>query len=131
MIAKRHETVLLILTALGGVIIMKNENEYVYDIEEYSQDVRHYQITSNVKLTDEEVRSVYLECDCYDLVKSTRKKEGHSLDTFNNLTAYVEWSDERFTDDELLNKIKIWGVSKGTEYGDDCQVDITGEFEND
>ena len=44
---------------------MKNENEYVYDIEEYSQDVRHYQITSNVKLTDEEVRSVYTESDEY------------------------------------------------------------------
>ena len=110
---------------------MKNENEYVYNIEEYSQDVRHYQITSNVKLTDEEVRSVYLESDSYDLVESTRKKEGHSLDTFNNLTTYVDWSNERFTDDELLNKIKIWGVFQGTEYGDDCQVDITGEFEND
>ena len=110
---------------------MSKVKEFVYNIEEYSQDVRRYQITSNVKLTDEEVRSVYSESDCYELVESTRKKEGHSLDTFNNLTAYVEWSDERFTDDELLNKIKIWGVSKGTEYGDDCQVDVFGEFEND
>ena len=46
-------------------------------------------------------------------------------------TTVFDWSDERFTDDELLNKVKIHGVFKGTEYGDDCQVDITGEFEND
>ena len=119
------------LLVLMENLIMSKVKEFVYNIEEYSQDVRRYQITSNVKLTDEEVRSVYSESDCYELVESTRKKEGHSLDTFNNLTAYVEWSDERFTDDELLNKIKIWGVSKGTEYGDDCQVDVFGEFEND
>lgn len=97
---------------------MKNENEYVYDIEEYSQDVRHYQITSNVKLTDEEVRSVYQESDVNKVTES-------------NLVGYVDWSDERFTDDEILNKIKIVGIFDGTEYGDDCQVDITGEFEND
>ena len=119
------------LLVLMENLIMSKVKEFVYNIEEYSQDVRRYQITSNVKLTDEEVRSVYSESDCYELVESTRKKEGHSLDTFNNLTAYVEWSDERFTDDELLNKIKIWGVFKGTEYGDDCQVDVFGEFEND
>jgi len=98
---------------------MEKVKEYVYDIEEYSQDVRHYKITSNVKLTDEEVRSVYSESD----EDNSKNKD--------NLTAYVDWSDERFSDDELLNKIKISGVFKGTEYGDDCQVDITGEFEND
>ena len=101
---------------------MKNENEYVYKIEEYSQDVRHYQITSNVKLTDEEVRSVYSESDEYASIGEVSDKD--------NLTGYVDWSDERFSDDEL-DKIKISGVFKGTEYGDDCQVDITGEFEND
>ena len=97
----------------------KSKKEYVYNVEEYSQDVRHYQITSNVKLTDEEVRSVYLENVISD------------EDNSKNLTGYVDWSDERFTDDEILNKIKISGVFEGTEYGDDCQVDITGDFEND
>ena len=95
------------------------EKEYVYDVEEYSQDVRHYQITSNVKLTDEEVRSVYLESD----EDNSKNKD--------NLTGYVDWSDERFTDDEILHKIDIVGIYEGTEYGDDCQVDITGDFEND
>ena len=96
----------------------KFKKEYVYDVEEYSQDVRRYQITSNVKLTDEEVRNVYLEADDDKVTES-------------NLVNYVDWSDERFTDDEILNKIKIVGIFDGTEYGDDCQVDITGEFEND
>ena len=97
---------------------MEKENEYVYNIEEYSQDVRHYQITSNVKLTDEEVRNVYQESDANKITKS-------------NLANYIDWSNERFTDDEILNKIKVIGLFKGTEYGDDCQVDITGECEND
>ena len=94
----------------------KFKKEYVYEIEEYSQDVRRYQITSNVKLTDEEVRNVYQETDANKVTKS-------------NLVNYVDWSNERFTDDEILNKIKIVGIFDGTEYGDDCQVDITGEFE--
>ena len=94
----------------------KFKKEYVYEIEEYSQDVRRYQITSNVKLTDEEVRNVYQESDANKVTKS-------------NLVNYVDWSDERFTDDEILNKIKIVGIFDGTEYGDDCQVDIIGEFE--
>ena len=37
--------------------------EYVYEIEEYSQDVRRYQVTSNVKLTHYEVSNVYREAD--------------------------------------------------------------------
>ena len=92
------------------------EKEYVYDVEEYSQDVRRYQITSNVKLTDEEVRNVYQESDANKVTKS-------------NLVNYVDWSDERFTDDEILNKIKIVSIYDGTEYGENCEVDITGDFE--
>ena len=94
----------------------KFKKEYVYNVEEYSQDVRRYQITSNVKLTDEEVRSVYQESDANKVTKS-------------NLVNYVDWEDERFTDDEILNKIKIVSIYNGTHYGDDCQVDITGDFE--
>jgi len=96
---------------------MNKIKEYVYDIEEYSQDVRHYQITSTVKLTEDEVRSVYQESE----------EDKFVLD----LERYIDWSDERFTDDEILNKIKIKGIFDGTEYGDDCQLNITGELEND
>jgi len=102
---------------------------YVYNIEEYSQDVRHYQITSNVKLTEDEVRSVYSESDSINNSKDYRIEK--KLESYEGIQDYIDWSDERFTDDELLNKIKVVGVFKGTKYGDDCQVDITGEFEND
>ena len=92
----------------------KFKKEYVYDVEEYSQDVRRYQITSNVKLTYEEVISIYPETNLKNCL---------------SFEEYVDWSDERFTDDEILNKIKIKGIFDGTEYGDDCQVDIIGDFE--
>ncbi len=95
---------------------MSKKKEYVYKIEEYSQDVRHYVVTSNVKLTDHEVRNIY--------------RESNDVGNFvpNNLTSYMDWSNERFTDSEL-DEIKITGIYKGTEYGDDCQVDVTGDFE--
>ena len=99
----------------------KFKKEYVYHIEEYSQDTRRYQITSNVKLTDEEVRNAYAEIEV----------ENNNKFNMTNLPLYLDWSDERFTDDEILNEINIVGIYKSTEYGDDCQVDITGDFEND
>ncbi len=102
---------------------------YVYNIEEYSQDVRSYQITSNVKLTEEEVRSVYSESDSINNLQDLRIEK--ELESYKGIQDYIEWSDERFTDDEILNKIKVVGVFEGTEYGDDCQVDITGEFEHE
>ena len=90
------------------------EKEYVYDVEEYSQDVRRYRITSNVQLTHYEVSTIYLEVDDDEKTKS-------------NLSELMDWEDERFTDDEILNKIKISSVYKGTEYGDCCELSI---FEN-
>jgi len=99
---------------------MEKVKEYVYDIEEYSQDVRHYQVTSNVKLTEYEVQQIYSEVDI-----------NKSEDTTHNLQQYIDWSDERFSEDDIKNKINVSVRFEGTEYGDDCQVDITGEFEND
>ena len=94
------------------------EKEYVYNVEEYSQDVRRYQVTSNVKLTHYEVSNIYREVD-------------DDEDTKSNLSGFMDWEDERFTDDEILNKIKIVSIYDGTEYGNDCQVDITGDFEEE
>ena len=103
----------------------KFKKEYVYNVEEYSQDTRRYQITSNVKLTDEEVRNAYAEIEAEKETTTFYKNNKF------NLALYLDWSNERFTDDEILHKIDIVGIYKGTEYGDDCQVDITGDFEND
>ena len=86
------------------------EKEYVYNVEEYSQDVKIYEVTSNVKLTEYEVQQIYIEVD-------------------NDVQKYIDWEDERFTDDEIKNEVKVSVEFVGTEYGDDCQVDIMGEFE--
>ena len=94
---------------------MADKKEYVYDIEEYSQDTRCYQVTSNVKLTHYEVSNIYREVDDDEKTES-------------NLSGCMDWEDERFTDDEILNKIKISNVYKGIEYNDDgCELCI---FEN-
>ena len=92
------------------------QKEYVYYVEEYSQDTRCYQVTSNVKLTHYEVSNIYREVDDDEKTKS-------------NLSGLMDWEDERFTDHEILNEIKIVSIYNGTEYGDDCQLDITGDLE--
>ena len=96
----------------------KSKKEYVYDVEEYSQDVRNYEVISNVKLTEYELECIYGEVDI--------NKSG---DTTNGVQKYIDWENERFSDDEIENKVKVSVKFVGTEYGDDCQVDITGEFE--
>tara|TARA_R100000353_G_C6377863_1_gene161009 strand:- start:167 stop:472 length:306 start_codon:yes stop_codon:yes gene_type:complete len=95
-----------------------SKKEYVYEVEEYSQDTRHYEVTSNVKLTEYELQQIYGEVDI--------NKSG---DTTNDLQKYISWEDKRFSDDEIENKVKVSVKFNGTEYGDDCQVDTTGEFE--
>ena len=95
-----------------------SKQEYVYEVEEYSQDTRHYEVTSNVKLTEYELQQIYGEVDI--------NKSG---DTTNDLQKYISWEDKRFSDDEIENKVKVSVKFNGTEYGDDCQVDTTGEFE--
>ena len=98
---------------------MADKKEYVYDIEEYSQDTRCYQITSNVKLTYDEINNIYTESN----------EEKDKVET--NLSRLIDWSNERFSNDEIDNKIKVIGIYTGTEYGDDCQTDITGDFEEE
>ena len=66
------------------------EKEYVYDVEEYSKDVRHYEVTSNIKLTEYEVQQIYGEVNI--------NKSG---DTTNDVQKYIDWEDERFSDDEI------------------------------
>ena len=95
------------------------EKEYVYDVEEYSKDVRHYEVTSNIKLTEYEVQQIYGEVNI--------NKSG---DTTNDVQKYIDWEDERFSDDEIENKVKVSVKFVGTEYGDDCHVDIIGVFED-
>jgi hypothetical protein len=104
--------------------------EFIYEIEEYSTDSRHYQIISSVKLTHDEIRSVYQNLyldeneENITYLKDKRK-------TVDKLEGYVDWSDERFTDNQILNEIKISGNYLGTEYGDDSHVGISGDIEGE
>ena len=95
------------------------KQKYTYTVTEQSVDERTTEISSTVKLTWDEIQSIYLEAfdDDEKVVKG--------------LEGYVEWCDERFTDDEILNKIKIEGSYKGTDYGDDCHLDIEGDIEEE
>ena len=89
--------------------------QYTYEVEEQSVDVRHFKVKSNVKLTYHEVQQIYGEVDF---------KDG---DTSHDLQNFIDWENQRFTDDEIKN-IKVSAEFVGTEYGDDCQLDIEGDF---
>jgi len=71
---------------------MTKKYKYKYEVEEYSQDSRHFIVESDVKLDDNEIS------DCISNV---------SLDKPNS----YEGDDYRVS-------------FEGTEYGDDCQVNI-------
>tara|TARA_R100000544_G_C2227415_1_gene61866 strand:+ start:2017 stop:2319 length:303 start_codon:yes stop_codon:yes gene_type:complete len=94
------------------------KQKYTYTVAEQSVDVRTTEISSTVKLTWDEIQSVY--------------SQGVDLETQNvqkGLEKYIDWCGERFTDYEISNKIKIEGSYQGTYYGDDAQLSIEGDIE--
>ena len=95
------------------------KQKYTYTVTEQSVDERITEISSTVKLTWDEIQSIYLEA--FDDDKKVVK----------GLEGYVEWSDERFTDDEILNKIKIEGSYQGIDYGENCELYINGDIEEE
>ena len=95
---------------------MANE-EYTYYVEEYSQDTRNYHVVSNVKLSEDEVRSIYAEAET--------SRENHSKFT-TGLEKHVDWESHRTMAE--IPKIKVKSMFVGTEYGDDCQLEMSGEF---
>lgn len=101
-------------------VVRKLRKLYVYDVEEYSQDVRRYKVRSSIKLTDYEVRQVYSEVNI--------NKAG---DISNDLQKIIEWDTLRLTKltEDEIKKAKVSCKFIDTEYGDDCQVDIDGDLE--
>ena len=95
---------------------MANE-EYTYYVEEYSQDTRNYHVVSNVKLSEDEVRSIYADAET--------SRENHSKFT-TGLEKHVDWESHRTMAE--IPKIKVKSMFVGTEYGDDCQLEMSGEF---
>ena len=76
------------------------EKEYVYNVEEYSQDVRRYQITSNVKLTHYEVSNLYREAD-------------DDKDTKSNLSGFMDWEDGT---EENIGDLPDWVANRVDEF---------------
>lgn len=101
-------------------VVRKLRKLYVYDVEEYSQDVRRYKVRSSIKLTDYEVRQVYSEVNI--------NKAG---DISNDLQNFIEWDTDRLTKltEDEIKKAKVSCRFIDTEYGDDCQVNIDGDLE--
>jgi len=86
--------------------------KYVYEVEEYSQDSRHYTVESEVKLTEEQINLAYCEVGL---------KEGDA----NEFTL----SDIDNDVSTPKNKINIKVTFNYVDYGDDSQVNITGDVE--
>jgi len=87
---------------------------YTYEVEEYTQDTRHYTIQSDVKLTEQQINLAFCEVDLKDGASNTFTLED--------------------IDDEVLtpeNKVNIKVTFNYTEYGDDAQVNITGDTEEE
>lgn len=78
--------------------------KFTYKIEEYSQDSRHYEIVSDVKLSEEEITDIYCEVDL--------------VDGYTN-----QWN--------IVDKGNVKVTFVGTEYGDDSQVNINGDIKEE
>ena len=77
--------------------------KYFYTYQEYSQDTRDWEIESDVKLTEEEIRDIALGCTLKEGYTYTGGKKG-----------------ERF-------KAKFIG----TEFGDDTQIEVGGDVKEE
>ena len=77
-------------------------SEYEYKYTEQSVDVRTWNITAPIKLTEQEVQDLVLGSDIHD-------EGGIKKDKETNITVEYE----------------------GVEYGDDCQTEIEGDTKED
>ena len=87
---------------------------YTYEVEEYSQDTRHFTIQSDVKLTEQQINIAICEVDLKDGATNTFTLED--------------------IDDDVLtpkNKSNIKVTFNYTEYGDDAHVNIEGYTEKE
>ena len=98
------------------------ESEYEYEIEEYSQDTRTFTLESNKKLPEEVVERVYYyECGIND------SDVGNVHDITEDV--YEALEEEGYDiDSEDFKDLKVYTQFTGTGYGDDTQIDSSGDF---
>ena len=98
------------------------ESEYEYEVEEYSQDVRSFTVESNKKLPQEIVERVYY---------STCGLNDSDVGITEEITeeVYEALEEEGYDiDSEDFKDLKVYTQFTGTGYGDDTQIDSSGDF---
>jgi len=97
-------------------------NNYEYEVEEYSQDTRTFTLESNKKLSQEVVETVYYyECGLND------SDVGNVHDITGEVYAVLK--DKGYDiDHKNFKGLKVTTQFTGTGFGDDCQVDSSGDF---
>ena len=96
-------------------------SNYEYEVEEYSQDTRTFTLESNKKLPQEVVERVYYsECGLND----------SDVGNVHDITEEVRdaLKDEGYDTTEDFKGLKATTQFTGTGFGDDCQVDSSGDF---
>ena len=97
-------------------------SNYEYEVEEYSQDTRMFTLESNKKLPQDVVDRVYYsECGLCHV----------DVDIEHDITGevYNVLKDEGYdTNTEDFKGLKVTTRFSGTVYGDNGEVDSSGEF---
>ena len=94
-----------------------------YEVEEYSQDTRTFTLESNKKLPQEVVERVYYS-KCGLSNRDVDVEHDITEDVYNILEDY-DWYD---INAEEFNGLKVTTRFAGTEYGDNSEVESSGEF---
>ena len=97
-------------------------NKYEYEVDEYSQDTRSFTLESNKKLPQEVVERIYYyKCGLND--KDVEVEHDITEDVYGVL------KDKGYdTNTKDFKKLKVFTKFTGTEFGDDSQVESSGEF---
>ena len=97
-------------------------SNYEYEVDEYSQDTRSFTLESNKKLPQEVVERIYYyKCGLNN--KDVEVEHDITEDVYGVL------KDKGYdTNTKDFKKLKVFTKFTGTEFGDDSQVESSGEF---
>jgi len=110
-------------------------SDYEYEVEEYSQDTRTFTVNSNKKLPQDVVDTVY-----YCITQHHRRKHfllPHNVLNDSDANKEHDITQEVYdvlknkgydTDHEDFKELKVITIFTGTEYGDNSQVESSGDF---
>ena len=107
--------------SIGNIDYMVVKGEHTYEIQEYSQDTRSFEVISNVKLPEEVIEAVYyVRVESFDVGDECREH-----DITEEVQEELRNSGYKTKD---FKDLKVIAMYTGTDYGDDCQIDVEGDF---